>query len=189
MSPRFYSLEEIDNTPRKTRGSPPIPIKIRFLDKINKDGPDQGSLGKCWLWTGQQTHSKYGQINSRFTRILAHRLSWMIYRGPIPEHLDVLHECDVKICVNPDHLKLGTDQENANDVGNHGKRVNGERICTAKLTTEKVLEMRHKFANGVSQKLLRREYGLTNGQVSKIVRGLAWKHVGGIVAKKDNEPG
>lgn len=84
----------------------------------------------CWLWFGSDDgHGRYGRFSMLGRQIKAHRASWMIFRGPLADHLCVLHECDIPWCVNPDHLFLGTQLENAQDRerkdrGNHAR---GER--------------------------------------------------------------
>jgi hypothetical protein len=80
----------------------------------------------CWIWTGAA--GRYGAVTINRKHIDAHRLSWLLYRGPIPDGLRVLHRCDVCLCVNPSHLFLGTAKDNSQDMvmkGRHRKpRIN-----------------------------------------------------------------
>lgn len=84
----------------------------------------------CWLWTAS-TFGGYGQFGMGHGHVVgAHRAAWLLLRGPIPDDLFVLHKCDVKVCVNPDHLFLGTNKDNLDDfvakypgrIGQHNAR-------------------------------------------------------------------
>ena len=71
----------------------------------------------CWLWLGP-TNRGYGSLWYSWIKSLAHRVSWELFRGPIPDGLYVLHKCDIKCCVNPDHLYVGTQADNIQDTMN-----------------------------------------------------------------------
>ncbi len=94
----------------------------RFADKWAPE-PNTG----CWLWTGA-TNGRYGQIHAGGrpgTHQRAHRISWELHHGPIPAGMFVLHKCDTPACVNPDHLFLGTQQDNLSDASNKGRMKGG----------------------------------------------------------------
>lgn len=95
------------------------PIHIRFWRRVAK------SDGGCWLWKGSKDGGGYGTIATvrNGAPAKAHRLSWEMRHGPIPAELEVCHKCDTPACVNPDHLFLGTHQENMRDCSAKG-RVN-----------------------------------------------------------------
>src|SRR5262245_56294238 len=83
-------------------------VKRRFWSKVQK-------TETCWLWTGAKTRG-YGAINIDHHAVLAHRVSYELHIGPIPDGLYVLHRCDVHACVRPDHLFLGTHLDNIQDM-------------------------------------------------------------------------
>lgn len=92
----------------------------------------------CWLWTAKggssrrNSHKAYGVLNTRSGEYLAHRISWTIHYGPIPKGLRVLHKCDVRRCVKPSHLFLGTAQDNSNDMMDKGRSIKGRRQLALK---------------------------------------------------------
>lgn len=75
----------------------------------------------CWEWTRSTNHAGYGQISGQGTVLLAHRLSWELHFGKIPSGQCVLHKCDNRLCVRPDHLFLGTRPENTQDMMSKGR--------------------------------------------------------------------
>lgn len=101
-----------------------------FWDYVNK-------TESCWLWTGRLSISGYGQFrqNKRFHR--AHRVAWEITNGAIPDGLCVCHKCDVRHCVNPEHLFIGTCQDNANDRVAKGRSHIPSKECAVHLIAGK----------------------------------------------------
>lgn len=94
----------------------PSTLAERLMAKVDKTWSDKG----CWLFEGARVPFGYGQLrrdsNPQTPKVLAHRASWEVHRGPIPRGMLVLHHCDVPNCVNPDHLYLGTFQDNTRDM-------------------------------------------------------------------------
>jgi hypothetical protein len=84
----------------------------------------------CWLWTGGTTDTGYGKVLWKGEKYRVHRASWLAHRGPIPEGLHVLHRCDVGLCFNPNHLFLGTAQDNMDDKVAKGRRMGRPRLVT-----------------------------------------------------------
>ncbi len=107
------------NGRRYRTGRKPKPIFKRFTEKTNKSGP-----GGCWLWTCMVNNYGYGLMQCFGRHALAHRLSWVIHYGPIPDGLFVCHRCDVRHCVNPTHLYLGTNTDNMRDMHAKGRAKN-----------------------------------------------------------------
>ena len=109
---------------------------------------------------------------------LAHRVVYELLVGPIPYGKMVLHHCDNRKCVNPDHLYTGTHQNNMDDMVERGRsKANGlvkEKHPRAKLTWEEVNAIRNKYSIGFTQVVLAEEYGVCQVQVSSIVRGETW---------------
>ncbi len=152
----------------------PKPIEERFWPKVDKSaGPDG-----CWLWTAYCHPNGYGQFHFMRRRRPAHRISWMLVKGPIPKGLFVCHHCDNPPCVNPAHLFLGTSADNQRDSSNKGRMHLGEADGNSKLTKEEVLEIREEYAHGdMLQRELAKAYGVTPTQIGNIVKRKFWKHI------------
>jgi hypothetical protein len=149
----------------------------------------------CWLWTGTiGKQTGYGRITSNKKDILTHRLSYEIANGPIPDGMFVCHKCDVRNCVNPAHLFLGTPAENIQDMvskdrqakgENNGKATKpestprGEKCIQAKLTAQQVLAIRQRYADtpNITFSAIARDYGVTKECISGIVRRKSWRHI------------
>ena len=141
------------------------------------------TLNSCWLWTGQIDKGGYGLFSPGSKR--AHKIAWQLFKGPIDKGLWVLHKCDVKRCVNPDHLFLGTHQDNIDDMlsKNRGNKVRGEKVYCAKLTEEKVLEIR---AADDDWNNLASKYGVSAMTIRDIKDRRTWKW---LANNKINEGG
>jgi len=135
---------------------------------------------RCWLWTARIHPSGYGTKNWNGRKDQAHRVSWMINYGAIPDGLWVLHKCDNPTCVNPEHLFLGTRQDNIDDMVAKGRRADthGENHPQHKIDSRQVQEIRKRYAlGGVTQKALGREYGVNDRQISQIINYRVWKNI------------
>lgn len=111
------------NTKLGIKGFQTVPISKRFFEKVNKDGPIPAhvqKLGKCWLWLGAKS-GKYGTIWMNGSQIKTHRISFILQNGPIPENKIVMHKCDNHLCVNPEHLEIGTQSLNLLDCVKKGR--------------------------------------------------------------------
>ena len=157
----------------------------RFWEKVQK-------TDSCWLWTGSKRNKGYGAFvfvrNGEVVQGRAHRYSYELLNGEIPDGLFVLHHCDVPACVNPDHLFLGTNKDNVDDMVKKGRHVaggtyqkgnyeKGENHHAAKITARTVLEIRKDRESGMSFSRLSKKYNLSAGYIFRIVKRTAWSHV------------
>lgn len=133
--------------------------------------------GDCWEWTGLLNDNGYGKIYINGKLESAHRIAWRLGRGGIKDNLHVLHKCDNRKCVNPDHLFLGTNNDNIRDKVNKNRQPHGEGVYCAKLNDGSVLEIKRRVANGESQTKLAEEYGVTQVAVGHVIGGRTWKHL------------
>lgn len=149
------------------------PLSERFWEKVSR-------TRGCWLWKGAA--SSYGHMGGGDGRTLdAHRVAWELAHGPIPTGLWVLHRCDNPKCVNPSHLFLGTRSDNMRDAFEKGRgaipRHYGAEVKGAKLTDERVREIRLLACSGMSQSELARRFGVCQTNISRILKRKAWAHV------------
>lgn len=160
-------------------------LKERFWAKTDKSkGPNS-----CWNWTASILRTGYGQIHvaGRSSSDYAHRISWLLHRGPIPKGLFVCHHCDNRRCVNPKHLFLGTNRDNMADMcrkGNHWaykhpeKAARGESVSSAKLTETTVRRIRRLHAtNRWSQRRLAAKFQVNQTTIGGVIQRRTWKHV------------
>lgn len=128
----------------------------------------------CWLWTGELSCKGYGIMKISGKQCRAHRVSWGLHRGDIPDGQYVLHRCDTPACVNPDHLFLGTVADNNADMTTKGRQARqpGEANGRAKLTLAQVSDIVK------DRRLLReiaKDYGVHSTTISMIRLGKRWK--------------
>ena len=162
--------------------------ETRFWRKVAK-------TSTCWLWTGTTARFGYGSIRVNGRYRVAHRFSWELAHGSIPKGLFILHHCDVPGCVKPAHLFLGTQRDNSldmhrkkrhpwsngrpgNPMGIHTIVTRGEISGMAKLTDEKVREIRRLYIRGkTSQIRLARQFGVDQTTISRILLRQTWNHI------------
>jgi hypothetical protein len=133
----------------------------------------------CWEWQAGHHSYGYGTLGGKNWRAYAHRLSYQMFRGPVPSWLCVCHSCDNPNCVKPSHLFLGTKADNTHDMLAKGRQVVrfGENHPHAKLTCEEARQVRDlASAKVLSARQIGRDYGITHGIVCKIRDRELWGH-------------
>lgn len=152
------------------RMRPKRPLQERFWEKVDILEPDE-----CWLWTGTVSCHGYGYFDNK----KASRVAWTLTNGRIPQGdgfhgTCVLHRCDVRRCVNPAHLFLGTNADNMRDMVAKGRQSKGESAPKARLTSTDILAIRASTAGSVA---LAAQYAVKPCTISNIRAGRIWKHL------------
>lgn len=135
----------------------------------------------CIEWTGSLTEGGYGHMWVGDALQLTHRVAFALVHGPIPEGGDVrgmcvCHRCDNRLCINPDHLFLGTHTDNMRDMDGKGRRAptDGERNGRAKLTPDQVTDIRS-LKGQMSQAAIGSRFGVSKTLIRRIHQGKAWR--------------
>ena len=144
----------------------------------------------CWIWTGA-CNGKYGLIWKPPGFTMAHRIAYELYKGQIPAGMYVCHLCDVPLCVNPDHLFLGTQIDNMRDmirkgrkritakVGRHGNHAKGEKVGSNKYPQALIQDIKEAYYAEVAPNIaaIARAFGVSESHTRRIVQGQTWKHL------------
>lgn len=147
----------------------------RFWKKVDKKSPSE-----CWFWLGGFFPTGYGVFALNHKACRAHRVAWRIAYGPIPKGAMIRHSCDIKACVNPEHLLAGFHADNITDAiqRDRYKALRGEDHGGAKLTEEQVLAIRAEYSTGrVTQKQLAKKFGVNPANIGSIIRRVTWRHI------------
>lgn len=149
-----------------------------FIDRINNRLFH--SVDGCWYWTGATDANGYGKICLGKTFISAHRASYIAHIGEIPEGIHVCHSCDNHLCVNPNHLFLGTRSDNMQDMlrKGRGNKARGTYNGNRKLTSDQVLKIRE-LKKTHSYKQIGEMFGINHNHAYDIVKMNSWKHLSG----------
>ena len=149
----------------------------RFWSHVEKKGENE-----CWNWIGNKNASGYGRIVVRYGSrkvgkrkfIAAHRHAYKITNGEIPDGMMIRHSCNNRACCNPNHLSIGTHQDNMTDMVLAGRSTYGERNPTSKLTACEVEQIRLSRKNGYTLKELGRIYNVSLSNIHLICKGKSW---------------
>lgn len=152
----------------------PKSIEDKFWPNVNK-------TKTCWLWVGYVEPAGYGKMRVGSKNMRAHRVSWELHNKPIPVGLCILHKCDIRNCVNPEHLFLGTHKDNMVDCVNKGRNacnpLKGEASPASKLKEADVREVKALLSSGESIASISRKYGVSTLPIFKIKHNKTWKHI------------
>lgn len=142
------------------------PVFDRFWKYVKK-------TNDCWLWIGCKAKSGYGVLSINNQAIGAHRISYWLAHGIIPQGLHVCHICDNPPCVRPSHLFLGTMKDNIQDASRKGRMHPGEKHGMAKLTVKDVRAIRNLYPR-FTQLRIAKMFGVSRGCIGDIVRNVNW---------------
>lgn len=180
MTLTVYETLEQGNQTRKRQA--PVrnfaePYLVRAKRRFSKFVPS-ASADECWEWQSVRNRRGYGKFWFYGRTDLAHRVSYELFRGPIPEGQVVRHACDNPPCVNPAHLSAGTLKDNARDALDRGRYPRGETQGRAKLTTEQVDDARRSVRAGETQRSVAARLGVAPSTIWWIVSGRRWIGIG-----------
>lgn len=150
-------------------------LEERFWKKVDKRGPDE-----CWEWRRSKNPDGYGKVWLFNKMLYAHRISFEITYGKIPENMRVCHKCDNPGCVNPNHLFLGSQKDNMKDMILKGRAIHycGEENKSSKLKSKEVCEIRKLYSMGeYSQRFLADKYNISQRTICDIVNNKKWKFI------------
>lgn len=150
---------------------------MRLIERFESQISKTNNNG-CWLWTGEIAGHGGGILRMGGQILSAYRLSYEIYKGEIPRDICVCHTCDVRACINPDHLWLGTHAENMADAARKNRMHPGEQSAQSKLLNEQVINIINFYKTGnYSQQQLGEMFGVEHSIISGIITGKNWKHL------------
>lgn len=148
----------------------------KFWETLRKE-----SVEGCWLYPRVHPGNGYGDhrfwVEGASVTYRAHRLAWMLARGPIAPGMVVMHRCDRRACCNPAHLELGTVTDNNRDCVRKGRAARGATQGNSKLSNTAVMEIRRRVAAGETTAAVAARFRINKTTVSRIARGRQWTHL------------
>jgi len=154
-------------------------LKERFFRNVKIGNPNE-----CWEWPLSKDGDGYGRIFIKGKKYRAHRLTWMVFQGPIPQGFHVCHHCDNPPCVNPHHLFIGTNYDNLMDSVRKGRHripnnpTFGSNHGLTTLTENQVLQIREEYRGGqITQLSLAKKYNVGRSTIGRIVNREYWTHI------------
>lgn len=154
---------------------------MSLQERINEKIIFEPNTG-CWIWSGSLTAcGGYGQISVNGRPKRAHRVTYELYKGAIKNDLLVCHHCDNPACVNPDHLFLGTYQQNTNDMVKKGRTKTNPRFGShngnSKLNESVVIEIRRIARSGISYKTIGEMFSISPATINQVVNYKTWVNI------------
>lgn len=151
------------------------PVSVRFWEKVDQSG----GPAACWTWKARTNRGGYGYFRVGSKALTAHRVSYEMAYGLIPQGMLVCHRCDNPPCVNPAHLWLGTEQDNTQDSVQKGRRARqyGAANGFSRFSEADISEIRRAAASGALQKDIAHRFGVDRSTISYILTGKTWRHV------------
>jgi len=153
---------------------------MNIIERFNQYVTYEPNTG-CHLWTGNYKHTGYGGFTYYNNKSMtSSRASYLIFKGEIPNGMQVCHSCDVKECVNPDHLFVGTHKDNVQDMIQKGRKMSSFGVLNgmSKITDEIVRTIRQNYTGAWGeQKRLCEQYGISAPQMSGLLNNKFWRHI------------
>jgi hypothetical protein len=189
MVPHEYESRAALGTPPACteRGKLPVDInaitRARFWSKVNRQSGHFWNGSECWEWTASTDRTGYGHLSVAGKLRQAHRISFVLAHGPIPDELKILHHCDNRLCVRDEHLFGGDQHSNMADAAQKGRLRGfvlrcGEAQHAAALTDEIVRTILGEYSGARGQvRAFAARYGVTRRTIQLVLRGKTWRHI------------